>query len=154
MKDIIIDEVISRIPYEQNLELEKSIRLDIREQQLLQMGFKKNEHQQCFSLYRYDNTWTIDFWDLENFTDEEWEGDIEYTKYNIECVKRGHKNYLREHEAYDFAVKENKKQLLDKLNHYKSNLQEETKVKLNRLANKEKIRELEIRIETIKELMN
>jgi hypothetical protein len=55
--------------------------------------------------------------------------------------------------GYEIAQKEIKRQLLDKLNHYKSNLQEETKVKLNRLANKEKIRELEIKIETIKELM-
>ena len=54
--------------------------------------------------------------------------------------------------GYKIAQKELKQKLLDKLNHYKSNLQEETKVKLNRLANKEKIRELEIKIEVLNEL--
>jgi len=55
--------------------------------------------------------------------------------------------------GFNSAEKEFKKKLIDKLNHYKSNLQEETKVKLNRLLNKEKIRELEIRIETLKQLL-
>lgn len=127
--------------------------MNTREQQLLKLGFEKIEHQQTFYLYKYDATWYVDFWKISDYTDLKWNILIEDIKYDLKMLKKQWYDDLKQHPAYDFAVKENKKQLKDKLNHYKSNLQDETKVKLNRLANKEKIRELEIRIETIKELM-
>jgi hypothetical protein len=128
--------------------------MNIREQQLLQLGFEKIEHQQTFCLYKYDATWYVDFWKISDYTDHKWGIFIDDIKYDLETVKKQYYEDLKQHPAYDFAQKEIKQKLLNKLNHYKSNLQEETKVKLNRLANKEKIRELEIRIETLKELMN
>ena len=77
-----------------------------------------------------------------------------YYKKHVEGIPLTQDEVIQSYLAgFNSAEKESKRQLLNKLNHYKSNLQEETKVKLNRLANKEKIRELEIRIETIKELM-
>lgn len=124
-----------------------------RETDLLQMGFRKNDDQKSYTLSKYDDYWHVDFWKLSDYIDQNWNILIEDIRYDLEMVKKQYFEALRQHTAYDFRTKENKKQLLDKLNHYKSNLQEETKVKLNRLANKEKIRELEIRIETIKELM-
>lgn len=124
-----------------------------REQQLLQMGFVKNANQTAYILFKYDSNWYIDFWKISDYTDHKWNILIEDIKYDLETVKKQWYNDLKQHPAYDFAQKENKKQLLDKLNHYKSNLQDETKVKLDKILNKEKIRELEIRIETIKELL-
>ena len=127
--------------------------MNTKEQQLLQLGFTKNEDQQTFCLSKYDSTWYVDFWKISDYTDHKWSILIEDIKYDLEMVKKQYYEDLKQHPAYQFRAKEIKQKLLDKLNHYKSNLQEETKVKLNRLANKEKIRELEIKIETIKELM-
>ena len=124
-----------------------------REIDLLKLNFEKNEHQKSFQLSKYDSSWYVDFWKISDYTDHKWNILIEDIKYDLEMVKKRYFEDLKQHPAYDFAQKEIKQKLLNKLNHYKSNLQEETKVKLNRLANKEKIRELEIRIETLKQLM-
>ena len=124
-----------------------------REIELYKLGFKKNEHQQCFSLYKYDNTWTIDFWDLENFTQDEWEGDMEFIKYSIKCVKRGHVNYLKSSEGYNFAVKEKNKQIKDKINALKSKLAEEKRQKLTKTINQERVKELEAQIKILQELL-
>jgi len=124
-----------------------------RELELLQMGFRYNEHQLEYELSKYEVLYRVEIWKLTDYTDHKWNILMEDIKYDLEMVKKQYYDDLKQHPAYDFAVKEFKKKLTDKLNHYKSNLQDETKVKLNRLANKEKIRELEIKIETIKELM-
>lgn len=97
-------------------------------------------------------TKTINRKDLENLLCDYFGSDPSYyPKEEVDSIER------LINLTYNFAQKESevilKQKLLDKLNHYKSNLQEETKVKLNRLANKEKIRELKIKIETIKDLM-
>ena len=124
-----------------------------REQQLLQMGFRYNEHQLEYELSKYEVLYRVEIWKLTDYTDHKWNILMEDIKYDLEMVKKQYYDDLKQNPAYYFAVKEFKKKLTDKLNHYKSNLQDETKVKLNRLANKEKIRELEIKIETVKELM-
>jgi hypothetical protein len=124
-----------------------------REIDLLKLNFEKNEHQKSFQLSKYDSSWYVDFWKISDYTDHKWNILIEDIKYDLEMVKKRYFEDLKQHPAYDFAQKEIKQKLLNKLNHYKINLQDETKVKLNRLANKEKIRELEIRIETLKQLM-
>jgi hypothetical protein len=51
------------------------------------------------------------------------------------------------------AKKQIKKKLLDKLNHYKSQLKELTSAKLYKRVNQDKIRDLEIRIETLQQLL-
>ena len=123
-----------------------------REIDLLKLNFEKNEHQKSFQLSKYDSSWYVDFWKISDYTDHKWNILIEDIKYDLEMVKKQYFDDLRQHPAYQFRAKEIKRQILNKLNHYKSNLQEETKVKLNRLANKEKIRELEIKIEVLNEL--
>ena len=124
-----------------------------REQQLLQLGFTKNEHQQCFHQWKHYSSWLVDFRDVYEPINYDWGCFIENLKYQFKQAEKA----LKQEELYilgfNSAQKGFKNKLTDKLNHYKSNLQDETKVKLNRLANKEKIRELEIRIGTIKELM-
>ena len=124
-----------------------------RELELLQMGFRYNEHQLEYELSKYEVLYRVEIWKLTDYTDHKWNILMEDIKYDLEMVKKQYYDDLKQHPAYDFAVKEFKKKLTDKLNHYKSNLQDETKVKLNRLANKEKIRELEIKIELLKDLM-
>ena len=99
-----------------------------REQQLLQLGFKKSEQQQTFYLSKYEQGWYIDFWKISDYTDHKWNILMEDIKYDLETVKKQYYDDLKQHPAYDFAVKEFKKKLADKLNHYKSNLQDETKV--------------------------
>ena len=143
-----------RILEETPQEVKDKVRtLTNRELELLQMGFRYNEHQLEYELSKYEVLYRVEIWKLTDYTDHKWNILIEDIKYDLETVKKQYYDDLKQHPAYDFAVKEFKKKLTDKLNHYKSNLQEETKAKLNRLANKEKIRELEIRIETIKELL-
>jgi len=127
--------------------------MNIREQQLLQLGFTKNEHQRSFQLSKYEVLYRVEIWKLTDYTDHKWNILMEDIKYDLEMVKKQYYDDLKQHPAYNLAQKEFKKKLTDKLNHYKSNLQDETKIKLNRLANKEKIRELEIKIELLKDLM-
>jgi hypothetical protein len=50
-----------------------------------------------------------------------------------------------------FSAKE--KIIKDKLNHYKSQLKELTSAKLDKRVNQDKVRELEIRIETLQDLI-
>lgn len=77
-----------------------------------------------------------------------------YYKKHVEGIPLTQDEVIQSYLAgFNSAEKESKRQLLNKLNHYKSNLQDETKVKLNRLVDYEKIKELEIRIETINDLM-
>jgi len=55
--------------------------------------------------------------------------------------------------TYNFAQKEIRQKLLDKLNAYKSRLKELKTEKLSKTINQDKVKELEIRIDTIKQLM-
>jgi hypothetical protein len=124
-----------------------------REIDLLKLNFEKNEHQRSFQLSKYDSTWYVDFWKISDYTEHKWSILIEDIKYDLEMVKKRYFEDLKQHPAYDFAQKEIKQKLLNKLNHYKSNLKQETAVKLTKIINQDKVKELEIRIETLKELI-
>jgi len=123
-----------------------------REQQLLQMGFKKNEHQWCFSKYLYGQTCIVDFIEIEQSNDS-WDSFLSLLKSRLKLGKSLYELELIESDGYKFAQKEIKKELKDKLNALKSKLAEEKTEKISKRIDKEKIRELEIKIETIKELM-
>ncbi len=44
-----------------------------REQQLLDLGFEKNEDQQSYILYKYGHHWYVDFWLIETSYKEAWD---------------------------------------------------------------------------------
>lgn len=124
-----------------------------REIELLQLGFKKNEHQRCFHQWKYNSSWTFDFWTIEEFSDNRWNMSIEkYKKYLKEA-----KIELKQDELYvlgfNFAQKEFKKEIKDKYNHYNSKLKEATKTKLDRRDRTEYIIKLEAKVEILKSMM-
>lgn len=124
-----------------------------REQQLLQLNFKKNEHQRCFHHYKYGSVWTFDFWDIEGFSDTRWNIAIEnYKKFLREAEIE-----LEQDELYllgrDSAQKQIKKKLLDKLNHLRSDYQQQTQSKLDKSPNYKRETELQAQITLLKDLM-
>ena len=124
-----------------------------REQQLLQLNFKKNEHQRCFHHYKYASVWTFDFWDIEGFSDTRWNIAIEnYKKFLREAEIE-----LEQDELYllgrDSAQKQIKKKLLDKLNHLRSDYQQQTQSKLDKSPNYKRETELQAQITLLKDLM-
>ena len=124
-----------------------------REQQLLQLNFKKNEHQRCFHHYKYGSVWTFDFWDIEELSDAHWNIRIE----NYKKFLREAENELEQDELYllgrDSAQKQIKKKLLDKLNHLRSDYQQQTQSKLDRSPNYKYETELLAKIDLLKELL-
>lgn len=44
-----------------------------REIDLLKLNFEKNEHQRSFGMYKYDIPWTIDFFDVYEPNDYDWD---------------------------------------------------------------------------------
>ncbi len=82
-----------------------------REQQLLQIGFIKNEYQKCYGLYKYDVSWHIDFWKLEDYNDQKWNILIDDIYYDLKVTKEEYYNELRNSEGYKLAQKELKQKL-------------------------------------------
>ena len=125
-----------------------------REQQLLQLNFKKNEHQRCFHHYKYGSVWTFDFWDIEELSDAHWNIRIE----NYKKFLREAENELEQDELYllgrDSAQKQIKKKLLDKLNHLRSDYQQQTQSKLDKSPNYKRETELQAQITLLKDLIN
>lgn len=129
-------------------------RIKKREQQLLSLGFDKNDHQRCFHQWKYNSSWSFYFWDVEELSDRRWNINIEnYKKYLQEA-----KIELERNELYllgvESAEKRIKQQILDLKNKYKSNLQQETHIKLTKTINKDKINELLIKLRVIEEIEN
>lgn len=125
-----------------------------REQQLLSLGFERNDDQRCFHQFKHNSTWTFDFWDVEELSDRKWNISIEnYKKYLHEA-----KTELESNELYLLGVylaeKRIKQQILDLKNKYKSKLQQETHIKLNKEINKDKVNELLIKLSVIDEIEN
>jgi len=98
-----------------------------REIELYKLGFAKNEHNYTFfHTYQYVHSWYIDFYSVYEPDEEFWQDYLKGLKSDLQEAKKQYYDDLKQHPAYDFAVKEFKKKLTDKLNHYKSNLQDET----------------------------
>jgi len=124
-----------------------------RELDLLKLGFKKNEHQNSYSLSKYGEEWYIDFWNITDYTDQKWNILIEDIKHDLSEFKKQFFEGVRDSFGYKFAVKENKKQIRDNYNKYNSWLQEEQILKPGKRLNLERIKELEIKVQTLQELL-
>jgi hypothetical protein len=124
-----------------------------REQQLFNLGFSKSDHQKCFCKYEWEYGWYFDFFKIEKLENDVWNKEIEKFKQELKefknCIKR-HELYLL---GFNSAQKELKQKITDSLKNYKSKLKEETYPKLTKTINKDKVRDLEIRIETLNKLL-
>jgi len=127
--------------------------MENREQQLLQMGFKKNEHQNSYRLYKFDKEWYVDFWKITDYTDHKWNILIEDIKYDFSEVKKQFYEDVRNSFEYKFAVKENKKQIQDKYNHLNSLYQQLKIPKLDRYKLSEEGIRLEAQVELLQKLL-
>ena len=120
-----------RILEETPQEVKDKVRtLTNRELELLQMGFTHNANQTAYILFKYDSNWYVDFWKLSDYTDHKWNILIEDIKYDLQMVKKQYYDDLKQHPAYNFAVKEKNKQIKDKINALKSKLADEKRQKL------------------------
>ena len=128
--------------------------MNSREIELKQLGFEKNPHQQCYGMYKYGSMWTLNFWDVYEPTDYDWECYLENLKYELREAEKQWYEDLRESDGYNFAQKEIKQKLLDKLNHLRSDYQQQTQSKLGRSPNYKYETELLSKIELLKELMD
>lgn len=103
-----------------------------REHQLLRLGFEKNQHQETFIAFKYDRHWYVDFWEVEELDGYEWSVLMEHLIKGFKTAKKHWYDGLREHSAYKFRAKEDKKHILDLLNKYRSWLQQETQCKMGK----------------------
>jgi hypothetical protein len=124
-----------------------------RQIELLKLGFERNDDQQSWISFKYDQNWYVDFFKVRDFNEEKWADCIESIK---RAYIRG-KNRIEWSELYLLGVKSAEKRIKqkikDSLNMYKSRLREETYPKLTKTIKKDKVRELEIRIETLNKLL-
>ena len=125
-----------------------------RELELLQMGFRYNEHQLEYELSKYEVLYRVEIWKLTDYTDHKWNILIEDIKYDLKMVKKQYYDDLKRRSAYKFAQKEIKQQILDLKNKYKSHLQEETNCKIGKNINFVRETELKAKISTLIELPN
>lgn len=125
-----------------------------REQQLLKIGFKKNEQMECYTMCKYDALWVVYFRQILNYNDHKWDILIEDKRYDLIETKEQYFEGLRSSSGYELAQKELKKKLLDKYNHLNSQLSEEKHIKLTKTLNVEMIKELEIQVNLLKEIIN
>ena len=123
-----------------------------RQIQLLQLGLEPNEHQRVFDLYKYGVGWAIDFHEITDYDDSKWNILIDDLIYDLQEVKKRFYADLKESDAYLFRAKEDKKQILDLLNKYRSWLAEETRCKMGRTLNIGRTIQLKSKIEVLKEL--
>ena len=128
--------------------------MNSREIELKKLGFELNNDQRCFHQWKYNSSWTFDFWTVEEFSDNRWNIAIEnYKEYLKEAKKILESDY-----TYTLGVKsaqkQFKKEIKDKYNHYNSKLKEATKTKLDRRDRTEYIIKLEAKVELLKSMIN
>lgn len=151
MKSKTTERILSETPQETK---DKVRTTTDRHIQLLKFGFKKNEDQQTYILSKSNNIWYVDFWEVEELDGYEWSVLIDDLTYSLTKAKNHWFDGLREHPAYNFAKKEFKKEILDNLNKYRAQLQQETQCKMGR-GNPNLIKETELRakIKVLQELL-
>ena len=124
-----------------------------REQQLLKIGFKRNNHQRSYELNKYDKTWRVNFFQISDYTDQRWDILVDDIYYDLVEVKKQYYQSLKNSAGYIFAQKEIKKKLLDKLNHLRSDYKDLTKNKMSKRNSNFKLEtELQSKIALLKEL--
>ena len=128
--------------------------MNTREIQLRQLGFERNNHQYCFHKYVYDVSWYVDFSDIFEPIDYDWECYLENLKFELEQAKNQYYKEIKESNAYSFAQKEFKKKLKDNYNHYNSKLHQLSVPKMGRTVYQLEELKLSSKIELLKELMN
>ena len=151
-KEIQISDIFNDEKMEGIKQAIKKYKLKQREIQLLQMGFRYNEHQLEYELSKYEVLYRVEIWKLSDYTDHKWNILIEDIKYDLEMVKKQYYDDLKRHSAYNFAVKEKNKQIKDKINALKSKLAEEKRQKLTKTINQERVKELEVQIKILQEI--
>ena len=151
-KEIQISDIFNDEKMEGIKQAIKKYKLKQREIQLLQMGFRYNEHQLEYELSKYEVLYRVEIWKLSDYTDHKWNILIEDIKYDIEMVKKQYYDDLKRHSAYKLCEKQIKQQILDLKNKYKSHLQEETNCKIGKNINFVKTTELKAKISTLIEL--
>jgi hypothetical protein len=124
-----------------------------REHQLLKIGFIKNVDQQCFSTYKYDVLWTVDFYKISDYNEIRWNILIDDLIFDLREVKKQYYDDLRVHPAYLFCAKENKKKILDLLNKYRADLEQVNHFKLDKTVNQELRIRLEAKVDILKEII-
>lgn len=77
-----------------------------RETTLTEIGFTKNGYQKSYALYKYDASWYIDFWKLEEYDDQKWNILIDDILYDIKVTKEQYYKELRSSKGYILAKKE------------------------------------------------
>lgn len=151
MKSKTAERILSETPQETK---DKVKIITDRQIQLLKLGFEKNEHQRSFQLYKYDVGWAVDFHEITDLEDSEWNTFIDDLIYDLETAKKQFYMDLKESDAYLFAQKEFKKQILDSLNKYRADLQQVNRFKLDKIGNQEARIRLESKVEVLIELQN
>jgi len=126
--------------------------MEVREIDLLKIGFERNDHQQSYGLYKYDTSYYIDFWELEELTNDEWY----YLLKNINDALKQAKTDKERNCMYLLGIKESeviiRQTILDLKNKYKSHLQQTTQCKLGRTPNFKYETELRAKIQVLTEL--
>ena len=122
--------------------------------ELEKLGFKRNEDQKCYGLYKYGESYFVDFYKITDFSDIFFFWHIENIKYMLKQAKIDAERGYKCSESYNFAQKEFKKEIKDKYNHYNSKLKEATKTKLDRRDRTEYIIKLEAKVELLKSMIN
>ena len=125
-----------------------------REIELYKLGFKKNEHQFTFHMYKYDMSWYVDFFSVYEPDNEFWNDYLEGVKIDLIMAKTEYLEELNRSDGKKFAQKQIKQQILDLKNKYKSHLQEETNCKIGKNINFVRETELKAKISTLIELEN
>ena len=144
-----------RILEETPQEVKNRVRvLTNRELELLQMGFRYNEHQLEYELSKYDVLYRVEIWKLTDYTDYKWSILMEDICYYLKMVKKWYLEELNRSDGKKFAQKQIKQQILDLKNKYKSHLQEETNCKIGKNINFVRETELKAKISVLIELEN
>ena len=85
-----------RILEETPQEVKDKVRtLTNRELELLQMGFRYNEHQLEYELSKYEVLYRVEIWKLTDYTDHKWNILMEDIKYDLEMVKKQYYDDLK-----------------------------------------------------------
>ena len=127
--------------------------MNYREINLLRLGFEKNTHQQSYGMYKYGSMWAVTFFLISELDDLEWIKYIKYLKSQLIEAENNEKSSELYLSGRYSAQKEIKQKLLDKLNHLRSDYQQQTQSKLGRVSNFKYETELLAKIELLKELI-
>ena len=153
-KEIQISDIFNDEKMEVVKQTIKEHQLKQREIQLYQLGFKKNNDQFTFHMYKYDMSWYVDFFSVYEPDEEFWNDYLEGVRIDLIMAEKEYYDDLKRHSAYKLHEKQIKQKILDLKNKYKSHLQEETNCKIGKNINFVRETELKAKISVLIELEN